>query len=138
MEKTIKEININFYKVFASIFYPLKKSYILDFGFFIYIMKNRNRLFKYKPVFQRDRLKCKGSRITIQDYKDLDIQFINQRKKKSKILQLFRMVYYSDFPFNIVSFQRLEERGIDWFYRYRIFTTSGDIEPLGYIRKIYR
>ncbi len=47
------------------------------------------------------------------------------------------MVYYPDFPFNIVFFQRLEEKGIDWFYRYGIFIALRDIESLGRIRKMY-
>jgi len=76
--------------------------------------------------------------MVIQSYKYLDIQFTDQGKKKSKTLQLFRMAYCPDFPFNIVSFQRLEKRSIDWSYRYKIFTVSKDIESLGRTKKMYR
>src|SRR6266566_3335532 len=112
-ERTIKKVNVNLYEVFASVFHPLKESYILDSGSFTYITKDKYRLFRYKPAILKDRLKCRGGYITIQGYKDLDIQFISQRKKKPKILQLFRIVYCPDFSFNIVFFQQLEERGID-------------------------
>ncbi len=54
------------------------------------------------------------------------------------MLQLFWMVYCPDFPFNIVFFQRLKKKGIDWFYRYRIFIVSRNTESLGYIKKVYR
>ncbi len=54
------------------------------------------------------------------------------------MLQLFRMVYYPDFPLNIVSFQQLEKRDIDWSYRYKIFIALKDTEPLGHIKKMYR
>ncbi len=91
----------------------LKESYILDFGFFTYITKDKYWLFKYKPASLGDRLKCRGSYIVIQSYKDLDIQFIDQGKKKPKMLQLFWIVYCPVFLFNIVSFQQLKERGID-------------------------
>ena len=48
------------------------------------------------------------------------------------------MVYCPDFPFNIVFFQGLKKRGINWSHQYRIFIVSGDIEPLRRIRKIYK
>ena len=48
------------------------------------------------------------------------------------------MAYCPDFPFNIVSFQRLEKRDIDWSHRYKIFIVSKDIEPLKCIKKIYK
>ncbi len=51
---------------------------------------------------------------------------------------MFQIAYCPDFPFNIVSFQQLEKKSIDWSYRYRIFITSRDIEPLKHIKKIYR
>ena len=54
------------------------------------------------------------------------------------MLRLFRMVYCPDFLFNIVSFQRLEERGIDWSHRHGIFIVSKDTKPLGHTRKMYR
>ncbi|SRR6266566_9753428 len=104
-ERAIKEVNINLYEVFASVFHPLRESYILDSGFFTYTMKDKQQLFKYKPASLRDKLKCKGGYMVIQSYKDLDIQFTSQEKEKPKTLQLFRMAYCPDFPFNIVSFQ---------------------------------
>ncbi len=76
-ERVIKKVNINLYEVFASVFYFLKESYILDSSFSIYIMKNKHRLFKYKLVLLRDKLKCKRGYIVIQSYKDLNIQFIS-------------------------------------------------------------
>ena len=88
-ERTIGEVNINLYKVFASVFHPLKESYILDSSSFIYITKDKQRLFKYKPVSSKDKLKYRGGYMVIQGYKDLNIQFISQRKKKPKTLQLF-------------------------------------------------
>src|SRR6266566_6528393 len=130
-ERTIKKVNVNLYKVFASVFHPLKKSYILDSGSSIYMIKNKHRLLKYKPASLKDRLKCREGYIVIQSYKDLDIQFTGQGKKKPKMLQLFRMAYCPDFLFNIVFFQRLEERGIDWSHRYKIFIVLGDTESLG-------
>ncbi len=57
LEKTIRKANINFYKVFISIFHFLKKSYILDFGSSIYMMKDKHRFLRYKPALQEDRLK---------------------------------------------------------------------------------
>src|SRR6266566_1680799 len=120
------EVNINLYEVFASVFHPLKKSYILDSGSSTHITKDKHRLFKYKPAFLEDRLKYKKSYIVIQSYRDLDIQFTNQEKKKPKMLQLFQIAYCLDFPLNIVSFQQLEKRSIDWSYRYKIFITSKD------------
>ena len=68
----------------------------------------------------------------------MDIQFTGQGKKKLKMLRLFRVVYCPDFLFNIVSFQRLEKRGIDWSYRHKILIALKDTEPLKYIRKIYK
>ena len=97
-------MNVNLYEVFASVFHPLKESYILDSGSSTHITKDKHRLLKYKPVPPGDKLKYKGGYMVIQSYKDLDIQLINQRKKKPKTLQLFRMVYCPDFPFNIISF----------------------------------
>jgi len=111
--QTMEEVNINLYKVFASVFHFLKESYILDSGFSIYMTKNKHRLFRYKLVSPGDKLKCKRGYMVIQGYRDLNIQFIDQGKKKPKMLQLFRMVYCLDFPFNIVFFQRLEKRSID-------------------------
>jgi len=52
-------------------------------------MKDKYRLFKYKPASLKDRLKYRGGYMVIQGYEDLDIQFIGQRKKKPKTLQLF-------------------------------------------------
>ncbi len=54
------------------------------------------------------------------------------------MLQLFWMAYCLDFPFNIVSFQQLKERDIDWSHRYGIFIVSKDTKPLGHTRKMYR
>ena len=87
-KQAIEEVNINLYKVFVSVFHPLRKSYILDSGSSIYITKDKHRLLKYKPAFPKDKLKCRGSYIIIiiQGYKDLDIQFTSQGKKKSKTL----------------------------------------------------
>ncbi len=76
-ERAIKEVNINLYKVFTSIFHSLKESYILDSGSSIYIMKNKQRLLKYKTVSLRNKLKCGRSYMVIQGYKDLDIQLTN-------------------------------------------------------------
>ncbi len=75
-ERAIEEVNINLYKVFASVFHSLKESYILDSGSSIYITKNKHRFLKYKPVSLKDRLKYRGDYMVIQGYKDLDIQFI--------------------------------------------------------------
>ncbi len=74
-EQVIKEMNINLYEVFASVFHFLKEFYILDSGSFIYMTKDKYRLFKYKPVPLENRLKCRKSYIAIQGYRDLDIQF---------------------------------------------------------------
>ncbi len=112
-ERVIKEVNVNLYEVFTSVFHLLKESYILDSGSFTYITKDKYQLFKYKPIPLGDRLKCGGGYMVIQGYKDLDIQLTSQGKEKPKTLQLFRMVYCPDFSFNIVSFQRSEKRGID-------------------------
>ncbi len=112
-EQAIEEVNVNLYEVFASVFHPLKKSYILDSDSSIYMTKNKYRLLRYKPVLPKDKLKCKRGYVAIQSYRDLDIQFTGQGKKKPKTLQLFRMTYCPDFPFNIVSFQRLKEKDID-------------------------
>ena len=76
--------------------------------------------------------------MVIQGYKDLDIQFIGQGKKKPKTLQLFRVTYCPDFPFNIVSLQRLEEKSIDWSHRYKILIALKDTKPLGHTRKMYK
>src|SRR6266699_3320838 len=103
-ERAIEEVNVNLYEVFTSVFHPLRESYILDSGSSIYMTKNKHRLLKYKPAPLEDKLKYREGYIVIQGYKDLDIQFTNQGKKKPKTLQLFRMVYCPDFPFNIVSF----------------------------------
>ena len=75
LERAIGEVNVNLYEVFASVFHPLKKSYILDSGFSIYITKDKYWLFKYKPAPLKDKLKCGRGYMTIQGYKDLDIQF---------------------------------------------------------------
>ncbi len=103
-KRVIEKVNVNLYKVFASVFHFLKESYILDSGFFIHMIKNKYRLFRYKPVPLGDKLKCRGGYMAIQGYRDLDIQFTGQGKKKPKTLQLFRIAYYPDFPFNIISF----------------------------------
>jgi len=73
LKKIIKEVNVNFYEVFASVFHFLKKFYILNFSSFIYITKDKHRFLKYKPALQEDRLKYKEGRMAIQGYKDLDI-----------------------------------------------------------------
>ncbi len=137
-EWAIGEMNVNLYEVFVSIFHPLKKSYILDSGSFIYMTKDKHRLFKYKPASLGDRLKYREGYMAIQGYRDLDIQFTGQGKEKPKTLRLFRMAYCPDFLFNIIFFQRLKKRGIDWSHRYKIFTVLEDIEPLERIRKIYK
>jgi len=56
-ERAIEKVNINLYEVFASVFHPLRESYILDSGFSTYITKDKYRLFKYKPASLGDRLK---------------------------------------------------------------------------------
>src|SRR6266566_5190321 len=103
-ERAIKEVNVNLYEVFASVFHLLKEFYILNSGSSTYIIKNKHRFLKYKPASLKDRLKYRGDYMVIQSYKDLDIQFTDQRKKKPKMLQLFRIVYYPDFPFNLIFF----------------------------------
>jgi len=138
LEWTIGEVNVNLYEVFASVFHPLRKSYILDSGSSTYIMKDKHRLFKYKQAPPENKLKYRRGYIVIQGYKDLDIQFISQGIKKPRTLQLFRVVYCPDFPFNIVFFQQLEKRGIDWSHRYRICITSEDIESLKRTKKMHR
>ena len=74
-EWVIKEVNVNLYEVFASVFHFLKESYILDSGFSIYMTKNKHWLFKYKPASLEDKLKCGEGYMVIQGYRDLDIQF---------------------------------------------------------------
>jgi len=74
-KQAIEEVNINLYKVFVSVFHPLRKSYILDSGSSIYITKDKYWLFRYKPAPLGDRLKYGGGYMVIQGYKDLDIQF---------------------------------------------------------------
>ncbi len=49
-ERAMGEVNVNLYEVFTSVFHLLKESYILDFGFSIYMTKDKYRLFKYKPA----------------------------------------------------------------------------------------
>ncbi len=65
LEQVIKKVNVNLYEVFTSVFHLLKKSYILDSGFFIHITKNKHRLFKYKPASSEDRLKYRGGYMVI-------------------------------------------------------------------------
>ncbi len=138
LEQAIEEMNVNLYEVFASVFHPLRESYILDSDSSTHVTKDKHRFFKYKPVPPKDRLKCRRGYMAIQGYRDLDIQLTGQGKKKPRMLQLFRVAYCPDFPLNIVSFQQLEKRGIDWSYRYRILIASGDTEPLRRTKKIYR
>ena len=73
-ERVIGEMNVNLYEVFISVFHFLRKSYILDSGFSIYMTKDKYRLFKYKPAPLEDKLKCGGGYMVIQGYRDLDIQ----------------------------------------------------------------
>ncbi len=86
LERAIKEVNINLYKVFISVFHPLKKSYILDSGSSIHITKDKHQFLRYKPAPPKNKLKYRGGYIAIQGYKDLDIQLTNQGKKKPKTL----------------------------------------------------
>ncbi len=79
-DRAIKEMNVNLYEVFASVFHSLKKSYILNSGSSIYMTKNKYRLFKYKLASLKDKLKYKRGYMVIQGYKDLDIQFTGQGK----------------------------------------------------------
>ena len=72
-EQAIGKVNVNLYEVFASVFHLLKESYILDSGFSIYMTKDKYRLFKYKPVSPKDKLKYRGGYMVIQGYGDLDI-----------------------------------------------------------------
>ena len=64
-EWTIGEININLYEVFASVFHPLKKFYILDSDSSIHMTKDKHRFFKYKLAPLRDRLKYRGGYMAI-------------------------------------------------------------------------
>ncbi len=64
-EQIIKEVNVNLYEVFTSVFHLLKKSYILDSGFSTYIIKDKYRLFKYKPASLKDKLKYRRGYIVI-------------------------------------------------------------------------
>ena len=48
--------------------------------------KDKYRLLKYKPAPPEDKLKCGGGYVAIQCYRDLDIQFTGQGKKKPKML----------------------------------------------------
>ena len=73
LERVIREVNVNLYEVFVSVFHPLKESYILDSGSFTHMTKNKYRLFKYKPASLRDKLKCRRGYVVIQSYRDLDI-----------------------------------------------------------------
>ncbi len=58
-------MNVNLYEVFASVFHPLRESYILDSGSFIYVTKDKQRLFGYKPASPGDRLKYKRGYVAI-------------------------------------------------------------------------
>ncbi len=64
-EQTIKEVNVNLYKVFALVFHFLKESYILDSGSSTYMTKDKYRLFKYKPAPSKDKLKYRGGYMAI-------------------------------------------------------------------------
>ncbi len=65
LERAIGEVNVNLYEVFVSVFHLLRKSYILDSGSSIYIIKDKYRLFKYKPASLKDRLKYRRGYIAI-------------------------------------------------------------------------
>jgi len=73
LEQAIKEMNINLYEVFTSVFHPLKESYILNSGSSIHITKDKYQFLKYKPALLEDRMKYRGDYMAIQGYKDLDI-----------------------------------------------------------------
>jgi len=64
-ERVIKEMNVNLYEIFVSVFHPLKESYILDSGSSTYIMKDKQQLFGYKPASPRDRLKYRRGYMAI-------------------------------------------------------------------------
>jgi len=85
-EQAIREVNVNLYEVFTSVFHPLKESYILNSGSSTYIMKDKYQLLRYKPAFSENKLKCRRGYIVIQGYRNLDIQLTNQGKKKPKML----------------------------------------------------
>ncbi len=76
-ERVIEKVNVNIYEVFASVFHLLRESYILDSGFFIYMIKDKYWFFRYKPASLGDRLKYRGGYMVIQGYRNLDIQFIS-------------------------------------------------------------
>ena len=64
-ERVIGEMNVNLYEVFTSGFYLLRKFYILDSGFSIYITKDKQRFLRYKTVSLGDRLKYRGGYMAI-------------------------------------------------------------------------
>ncbi len=65
LERVIREVNVNLYEVFVSVFHPLREFYILDSGSFIHMTKDMHRFLKYKPASLEDRLKYRGGYMVI-------------------------------------------------------------------------
>ena len=75
----------------------------------IHIFNNLSRFLNFWKISHDDYLFTKSSKVPILEYKDINMQY-----KNNKILHLKKMAFYIDFIINLVLFRLLKANGIFW------------------------
>ncbi len=86
--------------------YLLKNSFILDSETIIHVFNEITHFVSFQPAPHRDFLWVGKSKMSIQEYENVDIQILGL-KQKLQILHLYDVAYCEGFAANLVSFQQL-------------------------------
>lgn len=117
--------------------YRLRDSSLMDSASSIHISRQRERFNNFRKAPTGHYALCGSGTVPILGYGDIVIELSKTTKKNPKrsLLRLHDVAFCPQFPTNLVSLTKLEERGIDWCHRTREITLRGDI--IGYTKRIY-
>ena len=116
--------------------FPLKHSYILDSGSSLHVSHDLKRFFDFRRVPLGHHVVCGSGLVTIQGYGEIKLA-LTSPKGRVRLLRIHNVAYCPDFPTNLVSLQRLEDRGIDWNHRNGQLAFIGDTDVLGSTRRAH-
>ena len=109
----------------------------MDSGSSIHVSRDRDKFNNFCKTPTGHYALCGSGTVPILGYGEIDIELSSQSTKnpKRKLLRLHNVAYCPQFPTNLVSLSKLEERGMDWCHRTREIRLRGDI--VGYTRRMH-
>ena len=109
----------------------------MDSGSSIHVSRDRDKFTNFRKAPTSYYALCRSRTVPILRYREIDIKLSSLLTKnpKRKLLRLHEVAFCLQFPTNLVSLTKLEERGMDWCHRTGEIRLRGDI--ISYTRRMH-